>query len=54
MAKSKVANSGSRDQTPQEMESSYEKLRMEEEPRSDGQDGYHVARSLILIRSCHL
>ena len=39
MAKSKLANSSSRDQTSRQMESSYEKLKMEEEPRSDRQGG---------------
>ena len=38
MAKSEVANSCSRDPTPREIESLYEKLKMEEEHRSDGGD----------------
>ena len=38
MAKSEAANSCSRDPTPQETESLYKKLKMEEKPRSDGGD----------------
>ena len=53
MAKSKVANSGSRDQTPQEVESSYEKLKMEEEPRSDRQGGDHVARRFSFMAAIY-
>ena len=38
MAKSEVENLCSRDPIPREMESLYEKLKMEEEHRSDGGD----------------
>ena len=40
MAKSEVANLCSRSPTPREIESSYEKLKMEEENRSDGGGRY--------------
>ena len=39
MAKFEVANLCSRNPTPREMESTYEKLKMEEEHRSDSDDG---------------
>ena len=38
MAKSEVANLCSRDSTPREIESLYEKLKMEEDHCSDGYD----------------
>ena len=48
MAKSEVANSRSRDQIPREIESSYEKLKIVEEPCSDSGD-----IQKILIHCCH-